>query len=58
MAELVTLRERVDSHDARLEALFMLMRETVRAVGLDPDDASRTDGRRGRHLQLVKGGQP
>lgn len=58
MAEFAALRERVDGHDAKLEALFMLMRETMRAVGVDPDKPSGDHGRRERHLYLVKGGQP
>jgi hypothetical protein len=58
MAELVTLRERVDGHDARLEALFMLMRETVRAAGIEPDNPAGPEARRQRHLHLVKDGHP
>ncbi len=56
-AELAALRERVDGHDARFDALFTLMRETARAAGVDLDNPSRQEGRRERHLHLVKDGQ-
>jgi hypothetical protein len=58
MAELAELQERVDGHDAKFDSLFALMDAIIRDAGLGHDNPSRPDGRRGRHLQLVKGGQP
>jgi hypothetical protein len=58
MAELAALRDRVDGHDARFDALYALMRETVRAAGIELDGPSGRERRRGRHLHLVKDGQP
>jgi hypothetical protein len=58
LAELAALRDRVDGHDARFDALFTLMRETVRAAGIELDGPSGHESRRGRHLRLVKDGRP
>jgi hypothetical protein len=56
-AEIAALGNRVDDHDAEFEALFKLMRDTVKAAGIDLEAAARRELRRGRHLHLVKGGQ-
>jgi hypothetical protein len=56
--QLAALHERVDGHDAKFDALFTLMRETVRTAGVDLDNPSVQERRRDRHLHLVTGGQP
>jgi hypothetical protein len=58
MAELVTLRERVDGQDAKFDSLFALMQAVVHEAGIDPDNPSMPGERRERHLHLVKGGRP